>query len=41
MDAARKLDVEKPYDTVPPPYRYWLEKRDGAVQDFTPSTYRD
>jgi 2,4-dienoyl-CoA reductase-like NADH-dependent reductase (Old Yellow Enzyme family) len=41
MDAARKLGVANPFDTVPPPQRYWLEKRDSSVADFTPSTYRD
>lgn len=41
MDAAYKLGVDNPFDTVPSPYRYWLAKRDTSVEGFIPSTFHE
>ncbi|QQS15255.1 MAG: NADH:flavin oxidoreductase/NADH oxidase [Rhodospirillales bacterium] len=39
MDAARKLGVEKAFDSVPAAQAYWLAKRAQSV-NITPSTYQ-
>ncbi|MGB0551920.1 MAG: NADH:flavin oxidoreductase/NADH oxidase [Alphaproteobacteria bacterium] len=40
MDAARKLGVERDFESVPPQQSYWLSKRASSIQDMTPSTYQ-
>ena len=40
MDAARKLGVDRNFESVPPPQSFWLAKRASSVKDLTPSTYR-
>ena len=40
MDAARKLEVDQPYDLTPSPYRYWLSKRAEQMRHLMPSTGR-
>ncbi|OUX98877.1 MAG: NADH:flavin oxidoreductase [Candidatus Endolissoclinum sp. TMED26] len=37
-DAAIKLGINSPEDLLPPPMRYWLDKRSRWVKDVTPST---
>jgi 2,4-dienoyl-CoA reductase-like NADH-dependent reductase (Old Yellow Enzyme family) len=40
MDAARKLGVERDFESVPPQQSYWLSKRASSIQDMMPSTYQ-
>ena len=40
MDAARKLGVERDFESVPPQQSYWLCKRASSIQDMMPSTYQ-
>jgi 2,4-dienoyl-CoA reductase-like NADH-dependent reductase (Old Yellow Enzyme family) len=39
MDAAQKLGVDPKFMLVPPPYRYWLERRAVTVPEVRPSTF--
>ena len=39
LDAARKLGADPRFELVPPPYRYWLERRAATVPGVVPSTY--
>jgi 2,4-dienoyl-CoA reductase-like NADH-dependent reductase (Old Yellow Enzyme family) len=39
LDAARKLGADPRFELVPPPYRYWLERRATTVPDVVPSTF--
>ncbi|MEC7675535.1 MAG: NADH:flavin oxidoreductase/NADH oxidase [Pseudomonadota bacterium] len=40
-DAALKLGVADAHHLLPPPMRYWLERRARSVKDVTPSTMID
>ena len=39
MDAAQKLGCDPKFMLVPPPYRYWLERRATTLPEVKPSTY--
>ena len=39
MDAAQKLGCDAKFMLVPPPYRYWLERRAVTVPEVRPSTF--
>lgn len=39
LDAAQKLECAQPYDLVPPPSQYWLQRRAATLPAITPSTY--
>ena len=39
MDAAQKLGCDPKFMLVPPPYRYWLERRAVTVPEVRPSTF--
>jgi 2,4-dienoyl-CoA reductase-like NADH-dependent reductase (Old Yellow Enzyme family) len=39
MDAAQKLEADPKFLLVPPPYRYWLERRAATVPQVKPSTF--
>jgi 2,4-dienoyl-CoA reductase-like NADH-dependent reductase (Old Yellow Enzyme family) len=39
MDAAQKLGCDPKFTLVPPPYRYWLERRAVTVPEVKPSTF--
>ena len=41
LDAAQKLGLDDAYDLMPPAYQFWLEKREKAVKDLTPSTQQN
>ncbi len=41
LDAAQKLGLDDAYDLMPPAYQLWLEKREKAVKDLTPSTQQN
>lgn len=38
MDAAQKLGLDAQFTLLPPPYRYWLERRAATVPEVRPST---
>ena len=38
LDAAQKLGLNNPYDLMPSAYKFWLEKRESAVQELVTST---
>ena len=40
MDAARKLGLERDFESVPPQQSYWLAKRAQSIEDMVPSTYQ-
>lgn len=40
LDAAAKLGIDDAFSMVPPPYRYWLEKRAGSGFGGRPSTWQ-
>jgi 2,4-dienoyl-CoA reductase-like NADH-dependent reductase (Old Yellow Enzyme family) len=39
MDAAQKLGCDPKFMLLPPPYRYWLERRAAALPQLRPSTF--
>ncbi len=39
MDAAQKLGADPKFLLVPPPYRYWLERRAVTLPEVKPSTF--
>jgi 2,4-dienoyl-CoA reductase-like NADH-dependent reductase (Old Yellow Enzyme family) len=39
MDAAQKLGADPGFALLPPPYRWWLERRAATVPQVRPSTY--
>jgi 2,4-dienoyl-CoA reductase-like NADH-dependent reductase (Old Yellow Enzyme family) len=39
MDAAQKLGCDPKYLLLPPPYRYWLERRAATLPEVKPSTF--
>jgi 2,4-dienoyl-CoA reductase-like NADH-dependent reductase (Old Yellow Enzyme family) len=39
MDAAQKLGCDPKFLLVPPPYRYWLERRAATLPEVKPSTF--
>ncbi len=39
MDAAQKMGVDPQFAMVPPPYGWWLAKRQSAMPALRPSTY--
>jgi len=39
MDAAQKLDCDPKFLLVPPPSRYWLERRAATLPEIKPSTF--
>ncbi|UCE30396.1 MAG: NADH:flavin oxidoreductase/NADH oxidase [Burkholderiales bacterium] len=41
MDAAQKLGIDPQFTMLPPPYRYWLERRAATVPQVQPSTFDD
>ena len=38
LDAAQKLGLNNAYDLMPSAYKFWLEKRESAVQELVTST---
>ena len=38
LDAAQKLGMNNAYDLMPSAYKFWLEKRESAVQELVTST---
>ena len=40
MDAARKLGLERDFESVPPQQSYWLSKRAQSIEDMVPSTFQ-
>ena len=38
LDAAQKLALNNAYDLIPSAYKFWLEKRESAVQELVTST---
>ncbi len=40
LDAARKLGCDPEFALVPPPYQYWLSRRQATVPHIQPSTWR-
>ena len=40
MDAARKLGLERDFESVPPQQSYWLAKRAQSIEDMVPSTFQ-
>jgi 2,4-dienoyl-CoA reductase-like NADH-dependent reductase (Old Yellow Enzyme family) len=41
LDAAQKLGLDDAHDLMPNAYKFWLEKREGAVADLVTSTRRE
>jgi 2,4-dienoyl-CoA reductase-like NADH-dependent reductase (Old Yellow Enzyme family) len=39
MDAAQKMGADREFLLVPPPYRYWLQRRAATVPEVVPSTH--
>jgi 2,4-dienoyl-CoA reductase-like NADH-dependent reductase (Old Yellow Enzyme family) len=39
MDAAQKLGLDPHFAMLPPPYRYWLDRRAATVPEVRPSTF--
>ena len=39
MDAAQKLGLDPQFSMLPPPYRYWLDRRAVTVPEVRPSTF--
>jgi 2,4-dienoyl-CoA reductase-like NADH-dependent reductase (Old Yellow Enzyme family) len=40
LDAAQKLGLDDAYDLMPSAYKFWLEKRESAVEELVASTHQ-